>query len=119
MKEDLIQKELKTNQEIAQEAVESGLLDDCIMYQFKKIRKNEPWKLEFSGDLKNDIYLVLYEYDNAKLNDAYSKGHLNALITRIIINNLYSNSSNFYCRYLKFARKTNELTDVRDDTEQL
>lgn len=110
---------LKTNIEIAQEAVESGLLDDCIMFQFQKLGKTEPWKLQFSGDLKNDIYIALVDYDNAKLNDVYEKKHLNAFITRIILNNIYSNSSNFYCRYLKFARKSNELTDVRDDTEQL
>lgn len=110
---------LKSNLEIAQEAVETGLLDDCIMYQFNKLAKTEPWKIQFSGDLKNDIYIALVEYDNTKLNDAYGKGHLNALITRIILNNIFSNSSNFYCRYLKFARKSNELKDVRDDTEQL
>lgn len=109
---------LKTNLEIAQEAVDSGLLNDCIMFQFQKLGRTDPWKIQFSGDLMNDIYIALVDYDNEKLNDAYGKGHLNALITRIILNNIYSNSSNFYCRYLKFARKTNELKDVRDDTEQ-
>lgn len=119
MKNDLIQKDFKTNQEIVEEAVSSGLLDDCIMYQFLKIKKSEPWKVQFSGDLKSDVYLVLYEYDNEKLNDAYRKGHLNALITRIIINSVYSNSSNFYCRYIKFMNKSNDLNDIVDTDEQL
>ena len=114
MKKDLIPNILKKNEEIAQEAVESGLLDDCIFYQFKKMKKLEPWKMQFSGDLKSDIYLTLYNYDNAKLNDAYQKGHLNALITRIIINSIFSTSSNFHSWYLKFMNKSNDFTDTPD-----
>lgn len=114
MKKDLIPNSLKKNEEIANEAVESGLLDDCIFYQFKKMKKLEPWKMQFSGDLKSDIYLTLYNYDNIKLNDAYQKGHLNALITRIIINSIFSTSSSFFCKYLKFMNKSNDFTDTPD-----
>lgn len=112
-KNPLINYELRTNKEIADEAVSSGLLDDCIYFQFQKIKKTEPWKCQFSGDLKNDIYLVLLDYDNAKLNDAYHR-HFNAFITRIILNNVLSTSSNFHSWYFKFMNKSNDFTDTPD-----
>lgn len=118
MKKDLIHYDLLDNKVIADEAADSGLLDDCIFYQFKKVGKKEPWKTQFSGDLKNDIYLVLVNYDNERLNDAYRKGHLNALITRIIINMVYSNSSNFYRTYMKFMNRSNDIKDYHLEEEE-
>lgn len=103
MKKSLIRddKDLLPNSVILKEVLESGLIDDCINYQFLKLCKTDPGKKEFKMDMYQDLYLILYNYDNAKLNDAYRNKHMNALITRILINQLWSSSSAFYNQYIK------------------
>ena len=94
-----------TNREIVDKYLESGLIDRCLDYQFNKISK------EYKEDYKNDLILELLEYDNAKMNDADRNGHFNALVTRIIQNNVFSKTSWYYRRYIRWDRNTDEITD--------
>ena len=114
-------KELLPNDIILEEVLKSGLLNDCVNYQFIKLCKTDPEKKEFKEDMLQDLYLILYNYDNEKLNNAYRNKHMNALITRILINQLWSKSSAFYNRYIKSTQRgrplewINELEDLEDE----
>lgn len=105
---------LKSNAEIVEEVLE--LAKTCLDYQFLRI-KDEKWKMQYKDDLYQDLILFLLEYDNEKLNNAYWNKHMNALITRIIQNQIYSTTSKFYHSYLRFRLQSNELKDVRYDEE--
>lgn len=97
-----------TNREIVDSHI--GLIAKCCDYQFSKTKN----KLDQQNrkDFTNDLYLILLDYDNKKLNDALSKGEgtLNALITRIIQNNIYSKTSTYYRQYKKHLMKTDDIT---------
>ena len=98
--------QLKSNEEIVREVLESGLLKKCVDMQFSKLAKTDPGKLQFKNDLFQDMVIILYEYDPKKLNNAYQHNHMNALITRILLNNLYSTTSAFYRNYIKLQHRT-------------
>lgn len=102
--------EKKSNSEIFGECYE--LLKECMDFQFKKLCFLDPGKRQFKEDLFQDVCIWLLTYDNDKLNDAYRNKHMNALITRIIQNQIYSNSSKFFRQYLDFDRRA-----LWDDTE--
>lgn len=96
--------EKKSNEEILKEMLDTDLLAECINYQLKYLGEGDSWKREFSKDLFQDLCLVIMRYDNDKLNDAYWKGHSNALITAILKRQLISDSSDFYRKYIKYRR---------------
>lgn len=85
------------------------LIKRCVDYQFSQ-SKNSADK-ENRDDFFQDLIIILYEYDNEKLNDALSKGEgtLNALITRIIINNIYSKTSKYYRDYKRWPMITDDI----------
>lgn len=99
-----------TNQEIVDKYLQSGLIRKCVDMQFEKLRKEgQPWKLQYKEDLFQDVIVYLLTYDNDKMNDADINNHFNALITRILINQLWSKSSKFYTQYLKFNNSTSDF----------
>lgn len=104
-------KKILTNKEIVDEFINDGLIERCIEFQFQKLARTDPWKMQYKEDMLQDLIIVLYEYDNEKLNNAYENKHMNALITRIIQNNIYSKTSKFYHNYLRFDNQTSELNE--------
>lgn len=118
MKDDLIQ-EKKSNSEIFDECLD--LLKECMDYQFLKLCKLDPGKRQFKDDLFQDVCIWLLTYDNQKLNDAYRKKHMNALITRIIQNQIYSASSKFFRQYIDFDKRalwdTTEYVNRKENGE--
>lgn len=103
-----------TNKEITDTYIANGLIAKCCDYQFQRIKDKAI--RQFKDDFLNDIIVFLYEYDNEKLNDAHLNNHMNALISRIIINNLYSVTSPFYMKYRAFQDRTEEITEQLNDT---
>ena len=99
-----------TNREIVDKYIDDGLIRRCVECQFAKMKDRH-----FENDFFQDLILILLNYDPVKLNDAETNNHMNALITRIIINNVWSKTSPFYKDYYKFQNKTRELTP--DDNE--
>ena len=85
-----------TNNEILEAALNSGLLKRCVDCQFFKAGITE-----YKDDFFQDLCLIILEYDNEKLNDAYKK-HFNAWITRVIQNNIMSINSKFYSNYKRW-----------------
>lgn len=100
-----------TNKEIVDQYL--SLISECINYQFSNIKDKSI--LQWKEDLTNDVVVWLYDYDSEKLLDAHVNNHMNALITRIIQNNLFSVTSPFYKAYRKFDLKTTEITSEMAD----
>ena len=97
---------MATNKEIVEIYLNNGLIKECVKYQFAK------WKQwEYQEDFFQDLVLILLEYDNEKLNDAHLNNHFNALVTRIIINNIYSKTSPFYKAYIKQSSREQDITE--------
>lgn len=103
-----------SNKEIVDEYIKSGLLKECINYQFEKSKERgiKQWK----NDMFDDLVVILYTYDTEKLLDAHNNNHMNALITRIIQNQIFSTTSPFYKLYRKFDLTTTEITAKMADT---
>ena len=94
--------------------INNGLLRECVDYQFAKVKDKSV--LQFKDDFYQDLVVTLYTYDIEKLKDAHLNNHFNALVTRIIINNIWSTTSPFYRDYRRFDRRTDEITTKLEDT---
>ena len=54
---------------------------------------------DYYDDFVQEIYLMLLEYDNKKLDDIFQKNQIKYFTSRIAINNWCSSTSPFYCKY--------------------
>lgn len=88
-----------SNEEIVDVYLKSGLIKKCVDMQFLKLK--DMYKTQFRDDMFQDLLIILLTYDNGKMNNAHENNHMNALITRMLLNNLWSNTSQFYKRYIK------------------
>lgn len=52
-------------------------------------------------DLIQDVALVVLEKPPEFISELYDKGQLKYYIARVIMNNLFSSSSPYYCKYKK------------------
>lgn len=94
-----------SNSEIVQIYLDNRLIKTCVECQFSKLKDRQ-----YEDDFFQDLVLILLEYDNEKLNNAHKNNHINALITRIILNNIYSVTSKYYKNYIKFNSNSDEIT---------
>jgi len=77
---------------------------------------------EDTEDLAQDLYLELLEKPEEKVVTLYNKKQMNFFLTRIVMNNLYSQNSRYYYNYARWRQKRSEFTynddiDVNDDDE--
>lgn len=105
-----------TNAEIVDIYIKNGLLWKCVVMQFLKLR--DMYKTQFREDMYHDLIVILLEYDNAKLNNAHDNKHMNALVTRMLLNNIWSNTSRFHTTYIKPRRPPGKLCVNIDDVEK-
>ena len=98
-----------SKQEIINEIYNSKLLITCVDYQLKK----QPQHYQYRDDIISDAWLWLLTYDEDKLRDAYDNKHLNALITRYLQNQLFSTTSEYYRKYIKFNTITENLENAK------
>lgn len=103
-----------TAKEIIDPYIQSGLLADCVSYQFAKV-KDKAVK-QFKDDFLQDLIIYLYSYDLEKLTDAHTNNRFNALVTSILIKNLWSSTSPFYTKYRKFMDRSDDITEEIIDT---
>lgn len=105
-----------SNSEIVQIYLDNRLIKTCVECQFSKLKDRQ-----YEDDFFQDLVLILLEYDNEKLNNAHKNNHINALITRIILNNIYSVTSKYYKNYIKFNSNSDEITkdviNISDEEE--
>ena len=94
-----------SNREIVDIYLNNGHIQTCVDCQFSKIQDKE-----YKEDFFQDLILILLTYDNDKMMDAHINNHMNALVSRIIINNLWSSTSPYYKDYYKFKNKTRDYT---------
>lgn len=66
------------------------------------------------NDLSQEIYISLMEKDEEKIVKLYEDNQLRFFITRMVINNIHSKNSPFYCKYKKFTNNMEELGDYAD-----
>lgn len=85
------------NTEIVAQIAKDRLLENII----NRITKNGTMAHDVTslGDLAQDIYLSLLQDKN--LEKVYEEGHISFYVTRILMNNICSSSSRYYCQYLK------------------
>lgn len=93
-------------QEIINKIIKERLVETCVQYRLNKCKSHY-----LKEELVQECYLWLMTYDIAKLNDAYENKHLSALITRYLINQFFSKTSDFYKRYKRWDERTDEITD--------
>lgn len=82
------------------------------------ICKNIGVSPKYFDDFVQEMYLILLEYDQNKLQEIYDKGQLNFFLTRIIKNQWCSKTSTFYTKYRKYYDQidlNNDGLNVYDD----
>ena len=68
------------------------------------------------NDLVQEIYLDLLEKDEDKIVKLYESNQIRFFITRMIINNLHSTNSPFWCKIKSFTHNMNEIVgDIIDE----
>lgn len=95
--------------EIIKSIDESGLLITCVDYQLKK----QPQHYANRDDIIQDAWLWLLTYDLEKLWDAYKNKHLNAMITRYLQNQIFSKTSDYWRRYIRFDTITEGMENAK------
>lgn len=70
-------------------------------------------------DLSQMVYLILLEYDEAKIQDLWENGQIAFFLARIIVNQYRSSSSPFHAVYRKFPELSETLVgkDWIDDAD--
>lgn len=86
--------------------LQKRLIRTCAECQVVKSKTDKQWL----DDLEQDLWVWVMTYDINKLSDAFENNHLNALISKVIINWLYSKTSPFHKTYREFEGMTDEIT---------
>lgn len=68
----------------------------------------------YFDDILQEIYLIILEYDEQKLINAYEHGYINAFISSICRKMYNSKTSKFYYKYKRYDKNRLPLTDVKD-----
>lgn len=63
-------------------------------------------------DLVQMVYMVLLEYDDAKIADLWAHGQLRFFIARVIINQFRSSNSPFHAIYRKWQERSCDIAGL-------
>lgn len=66
-------------------------------------------------DLVNDIYYIILEKDDSKIETLYERNELGFFIWKIVKNQLLSTHSPFYKNYISPSLKKSSLEDLKND----
>lgn len=68
------------------------------------------------NDLVQEIYLDLLQKDDEKIVKLYQSNQIRYFITRIVINNIHSKNSPYWCKIKSFTHNMNEIIgDIVDE----
>ena len=68
------------------------------------------------NDLVQEIYLDLLQKDEDKIVKLYESNQIRYFITRIVINNIHSKNSPYWCKLKSFTHNMNEIIgDIADE----
>ena len=65
-------------------------------------------------DLSQDIYIDLLAKDEDKIVNLYENNQIKFFVTRMVINNIHSKNSPYWCKYKRFTNNMEELGDYAD-----
>lgn len=65
-------------------------------------------------DLCQMVYLILLEYDDAKIMDLWDNGQINFFLARILLNQYRSTNSPFYKLFRKYESKATDIETLRE-----
>ena len=65
-------------------------------------------------DLCQMVYLILLEYEDAKIEDLWENGQMNFFIARILLNQYKSTNSPFYKLFRKYESKCQDIETLRE-----
>lgn len=83
--------------------------------------KNMGVRSDEMDDLKQEIYVILLEYNEDKLIQLYEKKQLKFFLVRIITNQYFSGNSPYYKKYKRYYTlvdgniRNNEMEENNDD----
>lgn len=69
------------------------------------------WSADLS-DLSQEIYVILLEYDDAKIEDVWNNNQLNFFLARVIVNQFRSSLSPFHMIYRRFRERSEDITGM-------
>lgn len=67
---------------------------------------------DYFDDLVQEIYLIVLEYNNDKLNEIYEKGQIKFWLSRVMMNTWNSRTSRFFKTYKKFEEHNDRNKDL-------
>ena len=68
------------------------------------------------NDLVQEIYLDLLQKDDEKIVKLYESNQIRYFVTRIVINNIHSKNSPYWCKIKSFSHNMNEIIgDIADE----
>lgn len=94
-----------TKRDIIEEMARNRVVEELLSTQTQ--HKGNP----YIEDLAQDIYVILLREDAGLIERLYEEGSLMYYTIRIMKNNLYSTTSEFFYKYQKFRKLTNELKE--------
>lgn len=98
---------MTSREDIVKYLLDSRLLRTCCECQIAKSKSDKQWL----DDLEQDMWVWVMTYDINKLIDAYNNNKINALITKVIVNWLWSKTSPFHKINREFGSITDEITE--------
>ena len=100
-----------TNAEIVNELYKDRVVEN--------IAKNIRVTSDFYDDFVAEMYFILLEYDNDKLNEMYQNKQLKFFTARIALNNWNSKTSPFWTKYKKPLEHENKNVDLTRLSEKI
>lgn len=97
---------MMTNNEIVEYYLKNRLIKTCVEVQGKRGHISDYTQ----DDILQELVLILLTYDNEKLNRIHNEKHMNAFITGILTNQIFSSCSAFHKTYRKFDQVSDEIT---------
>ena len=98
-----------TKNEIISIIAKQRLIEETVM----NVAKSADDQLK---DLAQDLYIDLMAKDDDKIVNLYETGQLKYFVTRMVVNNIRSKNSPFWCNYKRFTNNMNEINgDIVDE----
>ena len=94
-----------TKNEVIEELSKEGIVEK-IVYKLLSSSKN---RFDAPDDLIQDIYLLLLEKEDELVISLYNKNQLGFYLLKIARNQLLSQNSPYYTKYIKFRSRSDEL----------
>ena len=82
--------------------VELSFNEWCKKRVVEEMIENMNINTPYNDDLVQEIYLILLEYDRDKINQMIKNKQINFFISRVIMNQVFSCTSDFYKKYVKW-----------------